>query len=44
MSKFSVCPGCGAALDHGEACDCGDSYNIEETTQPCDCQADNKTE
>lgn len=22
MSKFDVCPICGAALDHGETCDC----------------------
>lgn len=22
MSKFDVCPICGATLDHGETCDC----------------------
>ena len=44
MSKFTVCPVCGATLDHGEACDCNDTYNIEETAQPYVCQADEKTE
>jgi hypothetical protein len=31
MSKFEVCPICGATLDHGETCDCNDDYNKEET-------------
>lgn len=44
MSKFDVCPLCGAALDHGEACDCNGTYNIEETTKPCVCETDEKTE
>jgi hypothetical protein len=48
MSKFDICPICGATLDHGEACDCmgtyNGSYNIEETPQACTCQAGEKTE
>lgn len=34
MSKFDVCPTCGATLDHGETCDC----NKEETQEACVCQ------
>ncbi|WP_312059360.1 hypothetical protein [Anaerotignum sp.] len=44
MSKFDVCPFCGATLDHGETCDCVCGINIEETTQACTCQAGEKTE
>lgn len=36
MSKFSVCPICGASLDHGETCDCSCDYNREETQNFCD--------
>lgn len=38
MAKFDVCPICGAALDHGEPCDC------EETQEACVCQEGEKTE
>ncbi len=44
MSKFDVCPICGAALDHGEACDCKGTYNIEEIHEECVCQKEEKTE
>lgn len=44
MSKFDVCPLCGASLDHGETCDCNCDINIEETPQVCTCQAGEKTE
>jgi len=35
MSKFNVCPICGASLDHGETCDCNGDYNKEETHKIC---------
>ncbi len=35
MSKFSVCPICGASLDHGETCDCNGDYNKDETQNVC---------
>lgn len=44
MSKFDVCPICGATLDHGETCDCESDINIEETPQACTCQEGEKTE
>lgn len=44
MSKFDTCPICDATLDHGEACDCQDTYNIEETQEACVCQNGEKTE
>lgn len=44
MSKFDVCPICGATLDHGEACDCKGTCNIEETQKACVCQKEEKTE
>lgn len=42
MSKFDVCPICGATLDHGETCDC--EHNMEETQEACVCQKEEKTE
>jgi len=44
MSKYNVCPLCGASLDHGEACDCDCAINIEETPQACTCQEGETTE
>lgn len=35
MSKFDVCPICGASLDHGETCDCSCDYIKEETQKIC---------
>lgn len=35
MSKFNVCPICGASLDHGETCDCNGVHNKEETQKVC---------
>lgn len=32
MSKFDICPFCGATLDHGETCDCR-CKSIKEETQ-----------
>lgn len=40
MSKFDICPICGATLDHGEICDC----NKEETQEAYVCQGQEKTE
>jgi len=40
MSKFEVCPNCGAALDHGETCDC----EKEEMQEACVSQKQEKTE
>lgn len=36
MAKFKTCEHCGAALDHGESCDClstGDRKKAEEQTK-----------
>jgi len=45
MSKFYICPFCGATLDHGETCDCRFKYTIKEgTLEVCDFQNEEKTE
>ena len=47
MSKYNVCPLCGASLDHGEACDCDcaiNAINIVETPTACTCQEEKTTE
>ena len=44
MSKFDVCPICGATLDHGETCDCNCEFNKEETQEACVCQKEEKIE
>lgn len=44
MSKFDICPFCGATLDHGETCDCTCKHIKEENQEACVCQHEEKTE
>ena len=44
MSKFDICPFCGATLDHGETCDCRCNSIKEETQEICVCQNEEKME